>query len=402
MATKNGVYQLDNGFWAYRFSIIIDGKRISRKKTTDEYGNKLNTQAAAAKARAAAITAAHVEMKRGKKISRRTIKEIFEEYRKEGCTGKAYQTLKKQDSLWRNHFCSRWGSRYIDDISVAEINDYLADLYYEQEYSFRYVESFLKVFYLIFGQAYSRNYLDVDTYNKICVNKSTKIHMPNLRVDDDTDIVTFSRSELELMDEYFKGTNAETAYLLGRYCGLRINETFGLKWDHINLEEGTITIDRQMQYQDGLIRLVSPKTRNSKRTVYMCPLLKEHLTEKARQREDDEIQYAALREQNLRMIEDLNGTKIPSTELVNCLYDGKIQTVNSFKYPSREIKSKLGIEFKYHYLRHTYGTRMAEMNTPSHLLCDQMGHGNINVTQRYYIAVSKSGVEILQNNLNQL
>ena len=54
MATKNGVYQLDNGFWAYRFSIIIDGKRISRKKTTDEYGNKLNTQAAAAKARAAA------------------------------------------------------------------------------------------------------------------------------------------------------------------------------------------------------------------------------------------------------------------------------------------------------------------------------------------------------------
>ena len=141
MATKNGVYQLDNGFWAYRFSIIIDGKRISRKKTTDEYGNKLNTQAAAAKARAAAITAAHVEMKRGKKISRRTVKEIFEEYRKEGCTGKAYQTLKKQDSLWRNHFCGRWGSRYIDDISVAEINDYLADLYYEQEYSFRYVGS---------------------------------------------------------------------------------------------------------------------------------------------------------------------------------------------------------------------------------------------------------------------
>ena len=134
----------------------------------------------------------------------------------------------------------------------------------------------------------------------------------------------------------------------------------------------------------------------------MCPLLKEHLTEKARQREEDKIQYAALREQNQRMIEDLNGTKIPSTELVNCLYDGKIQTVNSFKYPSREIKSKLGIEFKYHYLRHTYGTRMAEMNTPSHLLCDQMGHGNINVTQRYYIAVSKSGVEILQNNLNQL
>ena len=87
---------------------------------------------------------------------------------------------------------------------------------------------------------------------------------------------------------------------------------------------------------------------------------------------------------------------------MNCLYDGKIQTVNSFKYPTREIKSKLHIDFKYHYLRHTYGTMMAEMNTPAHLLCNQMGHGNIHVTQRYYLAISKTGIEIIQNNINRL
>jgi len=45
---------------------------------------------------------------------------------------------------------------------------------------------------------------------------------------------------------------------------------------------------------------------------------------------------------------------------------------------------------------------MAEMNTPQHLLCDQMGHGHIHVTQRYYIAISQTGVEILRNNLNNL
>lgn len=402
MATKNGVYQLDNGFWAYRFSIIIDGKRISRKKTTDEFGEKLKTQAAAAKARAAAITAAHIEMQRHKKITRRTVKEVFEEYRKEGCTGKAYQTLKKQDSLWKNHFSIKWGSRFVDDISVAEINDYLSELYYEQEYSFRYVESFLKIFYLIFGQAYSRNYLDVDTYNKICVNKSTKIHMPNLRVDDDTDIVTFSHSELDLLDDYFKGTNAETAYLLGRYCGLRINETFGLKWDHVDLEAGTIYIDRQQQYQNSLIKLVNPKTRNAKRTIYLCDKILEHLKAKRQKALEDAEKFAAVRAQKQRFIEDLDGSMISSCELVNCLSDGTIQTVNSFKYPSREIKSRLGINFKYHYLRHTYGTLMAEQNTPTHLLCNQMGHGNIHVTQLYYLAVSETGMEILRKNLNNL
>ena len=84
------------------------------------------------------------------------------------------------------------------------------------------------------------------------------------------------------------------------------------------------------------------------------------------------------------------------------LRDGKIQTVNSMKYHTRTIKETLGIDFKFHHLRHTYGTLMAEMNTPTHLLCNQMGHGNIHVTQKYYIAISKTGIDVLQNNLNRL
>ena len=72
------------------------------------------------------------------------------------------------------------------------------------------------------------------------------------------------------------------------------------------------------------------------------------------------------------------------------------------KYPTREIKGNLHIDFKYHYLRHTYGTLMAEMNTPQHHLCNQMGHGNIQVTQKYYIAVSQSGIDVLRHNLNNL
>ena len=157
-----------------------------------------------------------------------------------------------------------------------------------------------------------------------------------------------------------------------------------------------------MQYQNGVIKLIPPKTRNSKRTIYLCPTLLEHLKEKAQQRTADAVALAEVREQKQRFIDDLDGKKISSTELVNCLPNGTMQTVNSFKYPTREIKSKLGINFKYHFLRHTYGTLMAEMNTPTHLLCNQMGHGHIHVTQRYYIAVSKTGIDILRGNISRL
>ena len=396
-----GVYQLKGGNWAFRYTITADGRKKDVRKAKDEFGNSLNTKAEAIRARNKAI-----EQERAGKIPtpkvKRTVKEVFTEFCETGRTDRAYRTKQKQDSLWDNHLCSRFGKRFVDEFSSADINDYLAQLYYVEGYSYQYTQAFLKMFYLIFGQAYSRNYLDVDLYNKLCVNKDTKIRMPKMKTEDDTDIVSFSRQEISLLDDYFRGTNAETAYLLGRYCGLRINEAFGLKWDNVDLENGTILIDRQMQYQDGLIKLVSPKTRNSKRTVYLCPTLQEHLRQKFQQRAADAVKYSELRAQKQRFIEDLNGEKISSTQLVNCLPDGTIQTVNSFKYPSREIKIKLGINFKYHYLRHTYGTLMAEMNTPTHLLCNQMGHGHIHITQRYYLAVSRDGVNILQENINRL
>lgn len=403
MAKQNdvGVFQLDNGKWAFRYTFTKNGKRSSRRSCKDEFGNPLNTKRAAIKARKSAVEAETLNQPL-KPIIHKTVAEVFKEYREKGCSGKAYQTIKKQDSLWKNHIRDKFGKKYVDSITVAEVNDYLTQLYYVDGYAYKYTESFLKIFYLIFGQAYSRNYLSIDTYSKLCINKDTKIKMPNLKTDEDTEIVTFNREEIALLDEYFKGTNAETAYLLGKYCGLRISECYGLKWDNVNFRDNSISIDRQMQYQNGLIKLVSLKTRNAKRTVYMNKELKNHLKKKWQQAKLDAITFAAVREQKQRFIDDLDDSKISSTELVNCLPNGTIQTVNSFKYPSREIKSKLGIQFKYHYLRHTFGTRMAEMNTPQHLLCSIMGHGNIHVTQQYYIAVSKRGIEILQNNLNQL
>lgn len=400
--TKSGVYQLENGMWGFRYTVTYNGKRKDVKRQKDELGRILKTEKAALRARESAML--HDKMSRIKKPveKRMTFAEVYQEYCEMGRSGKAYATIKKQDSLWKNHLAEKFGNKFIDEISVAEVNDYLSQLYYTEGRAYKYVESFLKMFYLIFGQAYSRNYLDVDTYNKLCVMKEVRISMPKMKNDEDTDIVAYEREQVKALEEYFTGTNAETAYLLGCYCGLRINECYGLKWENVDLVHGTITIDRQMQYQEGLIKLVPLKTRNARRTVYMSEKLKSYFVELARQRVADAEQLKGQREQNQTFIEDLDGEKVSSLELVNSLSNGKIQTVNSMKYHSRTIKTALKIDFKYHYLRHTYGTRLAELNTPTHILCNQMGHASGKVTERYYLAVSQSGIDILVRNLNAI
>ena len=400
---SKGVYQLDNGYWAYRFSILINGKSKAQRRVKDENGKPFKTQKQAAKARVKAIIEEQTKAKLPQvKIVRKTVEDIFNEYCENGRSGKAYSTIKKQDSLWRNHIKQKFGRKYIDEIRISDIQDYLMQLYYDENRAYSYVESFLKMFYLIYGQAYSRGYIDIDNYNKMCVNKDSKIHMPKLKVDEDLDIVSFDSATIDRLDKYFKGTNAETAYMLGRYCGLRINECYGLKWSNVDFKKGTIIIDRQMQYQEGMIKLVSLKTRNAKRTIYMCSKLKRYLKKVYNQRTTDMIEFKEQREQNQTMIQDIDKGKLSSLELVNCLPNGKIQTVNSMKFHSKTLQHEYNIKFKYHYLRHTYATNLAAMNTPEHLLCNQMGHSSVNVTHRYYIAISEKGINELLSNIEKI
>ena len=400
--TTSGVYQLPNGTWGFRYAFWINGKQKDIKRTTDENGNPFKTERAAIKARESAMLKAHMELSTPPKRKRVTVSEVYTEYCATGRCGKAYGTTRKQDSLWNNHISPKFGKRYVDDISVSEVTDYLSALYHQEERAYSYVESFLKMFYLIFGQAYSRNYMDVVTYNTLCVNKNTKIRMPKRKIDEDDDIFAFSKKETDRLDKYFKDTNAETAYLLGRYCGLRINECYGLRWSNIDFDNDCIHIEYQMQYENSLIRLTQLKTKNARRTLYMNSILKNYLLNLKNTTDTANKTNAQVRNQNQTIITDANGNPRSSLELVNTLPNGKLQTVNSMKYHSKKIKETLGIDFKYHYLRHTYGTRLAEQNTPAHLLCNQMGHASSKVTEKYYLAVSKQGEEIIKGKLENI
>lgn len=408
MNTKRdaGVYQRKNGQWAYRFKVKIDGKETTIRGMTDEKGELLRNKSDAVKARRAAMkitdTRKTSEIRKPSDDDVVTVADVFHEYREKGSSDRAYNTTLKQDSLWKNHISERFGKRKIDEITVAEVNDYLAELYYVKGFAYRYVESFIKLFYLIFGQANSRGYLSNERYFVLCKNKDSKIKMPKLSFNDSMDIVVFTDEECRQMDEYFTGTNAETAYLLGRCCGLRINECFGLKWKDVDLKKGEIRLKQQMQYQQGIVKLTQLKTKHAYRTLYLNDRLLNHLRAKYADLQTLTELERAQRWQNMTMLEDVDGQMISSLELVNSTRNGKMQTVNSMKYHTRMLKERYGITFKYHYLRHTYGTHLAVANTPTHILCKQLGHARVQVTQQYYLGESKEGIDRLKQNLNDI
>ncbi len=400
----SGVFQLPDGTWGYRFIVTVDGKRKAQKRVRNEAGKPYKTekQAAAAREKAIAMEKVRMQMPQPKKRIRKTVEEVYREYCEKGRNGKAFATKKKQDSLWKNYLLDRFGSKYIDDISVAEVNDYLAELYYVYHLAYGYVEAFLKQFYLIFGQAYSRNYLHVDDYNKLCVNKNGRITMPPKRSIDVKEIVAYSKEELAIMDKYFKGKPVETAYLIGKYTGLRIAECYGLTWDCVDFEEGCLFVEKQLKTQDGVVKLLPLKTVNAKRKVFMPEPLQEYLFDLKEKIIEYEIIFEEQRDQNEKFIINIDGRKVSSLTLVNTQPNGRIQTEWAIKHHARPLKESYNIEFKFHNLRHTYGTNLALLNTPAHILSNQMGHSKSSTTHKYYLAISEEGIETLKDNLRQL
>ena len=129
-----GVYQLKNGNWSFRYTITENGRKKDVRKAKDEFGNPLQTKTEAIQARNKAIER-EWEGKKPAPTVRKTVQEVFKEYCENGRQDRAYQTIRKQDSLWKNHLSKRFGKRFVDEISAAEVNDYLSELYYTEGFS---------------------------------------------------------------------------------------------------------------------------------------------------------------------------------------------------------------------------------------------------------------------------
>ena len=120
---------------------------------------------------------------------------------------------------------------------------------YNNDYSYKYVESFLKLFYQLWGLAYKTEHIDPIRYTRMFVDSGTKLKMPKIGQEDAKEyniIKNYNSYEISQISEIFKQGNCYTAFLLCYYLGIRIGECFGLMWQDYNWGTHKIKINKQM------------------------------------------------------------------------------------------------------------------------------------------------------------
>ena len=171
------------------------------------------------------------------------------------------------------------------------------------------------------------------------------------------------------------------AFILMLGTGLRLGELLALTWEDVSFENAEIRVNKtQAEFIDPYgetakkcIRIGTPKTESSYRTIPLLPqlvdMLREHLEKQ-------------------RMDAKEMGSAYTNNNLVFCTRFGNNILGHDMRKKLKFINQKAGIEGIHpHSLRHTFATRGLENGIPLKVMQELLGHAQLSMTADLYTHV---------------
>jgi len=162
----------------------------------------------------------------------------------------------------------------------------------------------------------------------------------------------------------------EAAWVLMAALGLRRGETLGLAWEDIDLNRGTVTIQRSLTRSRGRLVLGETKTPGSRRSLHLPESLVETLR---RQR----VRQA---EERLRAGECWADSGLVVTTEIGTAFDP-----DNLRHRLSALTRRAGLgHWTPHQLRHTAASVLFAMSVPIEVISEVLGHSSIRITKDTY------------------
>ena len=251
----------------------------------------------------------------------------------------------------------------------------------------------------------------VETVHFLRTNPMKAVKIPSSRAKPETPTRKKIRKPVTLemwnviINRFPFGHSCHIPLLLAYRCGLRLGEAFAITWDDVDLENGLLNINKQIQNFNGLWVFTDPKY-DSFRIIHLDNYMIEVLKKAKRQHERamlyyDEY-YTHLYENENREIvkEKTDGCK--EIHLVNTRDNGTYIQPRVMQHCGRIIHYELGMmDYDYHSLRHTHATMLIENGAPIKDVQHRLGHKSVQVTLDIYshvtVKMQNQTIDVLNN-----
>jgi len=179
------------------------------------------------------------------------------------------------------------------------------------------------------------------------------------------------------------------AYVLAATTGLRRGELLGLCWDCVDLENGVITVQRQLLVlKNGLSLEETTKSKSGRRSVVLP---------------DDTIRELKAHKKRQAQEKLLLGEAYQNNGLVFCKEDGTPLDPREFTKRFQRHLEKAGLpKVRLHDLRHTHASLLLARGVHPKVVQERLGHSSITMTLDLYSHLTPGLQEAAAATLNGL
>ncbi|HLS61505.1 MAG TPA: site-specific integrase [Virgibacillus sp.] len=179
---------------------------------------------------------------------------------------------------------------------------------------------------------------------------------------------------------------------IGFGTGMRVSEVCGLMWEMVDLDKGTIEVNKAMVTdKEGQWYLGPPKNVSSYRKFKiggsLIAILRKHKTWQNK----NKLKY---------------GEHYTDSDFVCTKENGEYTSPGSIKWSGRNLRDKLDIEFNFHSLRHTHATLLLERGAVIKDIQKKLGHARASITIDTYSHLTEKmqdeTVDIFEGITNEL
>ena len=146
---------------------------------------------------------------------------------------------------------------------------------------------------------------------------------------------------------------------------MRLGEICALEWNDLSLENKTITVNKAGQKIKGEVKINTPKTKSSIRTIRLC----------------DEC---------IRLLSQLKANQIPKSKYIfPSSVTGEIRDTSAVTRRLHRIQDRAGVpRIRFHDLRHSFATLSLEQGMDIKTVSHMLGHTDAGFTMNTYMHVT--------------
>jgi integrase len=205
-------------------------------------------------------------------------------------------------------------------------------------------------------------------FNLIPFNPAARVDPPKIRQEE---ITPLDAEQARRFLHAARGDRFEALYVLSLTTGLRMGEALGLRWSDVDLDAGTLRVNRQVQHMRGGGGLVFSEPKNaSRRTLDLPQRAVEALRSHRKKQAEEKLRATDYGDSGL-VFATGKGTPIDAQNIVN-------------RYFKPLLKRADLPDIRWHDLRHTYATLLLARGTHPTYVQKSLGHASVQLTLDRY------------------